>query len=80
MDTGSLKASIVIPVNNRAEFIGTAIESVLTQTIQDVEVLIMINGGENDPTIAKVKEYMVKQQKKVWSASCRSNTLSKPEL
>jgi len=54
----SLKASVIIPVNNRAEFIGTAIESVLEQTVQDIEVIIMINGGAEDPTINKVKEYI----------------------
>lgn len=54
----SLQASIIIPVNNRAEFIGTAIESVLNQTIQDVEVIVAVNGGKDDPTIKKVNEYM----------------------
>lgn len=53
-----LKASIIIPVNNRARFIGTAIESVLSQTVQDVEVLVMVNGGEQDPTIPAVRKYM----------------------
>lgn len=53
-----LQASVIIPVNNRAAFIGTAIESVLNQTVQDIEVIVMVNGGYNDPTIAKVKEYM----------------------
>jgi len=54
----SLKASVIIPVNNRADFIGTAIESILAQSVQDIEVLVMINGGKDDPTIAKVNDYM----------------------
>jgi glycosyltransferase involved in cell wall biosynthesis len=53
-----LKASVIIPVNNRFDFIGTAIESVLNQTVQEIEVIVMVNGGEGDPTIGKVKEYM----------------------
>lgn len=53
-----LKATVIIPVNNRAEFIGTAIESVLAQSVQDIEVIVMVNGGKDDPTINKVKEYM----------------------
>jgi len=52
-----LKASVIIPVNNRPEFIGTAIESVQAQTVQDVEVIIVVNGGTQDPTIAEVERY-----------------------
>jgi glycosyltransferase involved in cell wall biosynthesis len=55
----SLKASIIVPVNNRAEFIGIAIESVLNQTTQEIEMIVVVNGGEEDPTIAAVKRYMV---------------------
>jgi glycosyltransferase involved in cell wall biosynthesis len=52
-----IKASVIIPVNNRPEFIGAAIESVLNQTIQDIEVIIVVNGGDKDPTIKEVKKY-----------------------
>ena len=51
-------ASVVIPVNNRPEFIGRAIESVQAQTEQRVETVIVVNGGDTDPTIPAVKEYM----------------------
>jgi glycosyltransferase involved in cell wall biosynthesis len=54
----SLKASVIIPVNNRAKFIGTAIESVLDQTVQDIECIVVVNGGPDDPTIAAVQKYM----------------------
>ncbi len=53
-----LKASIIIPVNNRPKFIGTAIESVQAQTVKDVEVIVVVNGGPDDPTCASVKRYM----------------------
>ena len=53
-----LKATVIIPVNNRPEFIGKAIESVQAQTIREVEALIVINGGPDDPTIDEVKRYM----------------------
>ncbi|MCH7813369.1 MAG: glycosyl transferase family 2, partial [Planctomycetes bacterium] len=45
-------ASVVIPVNDRPEFIGRAIESVQTQTVRQVEVIVVVNGGPEDPTIA----------------------------
>ncbi len=53
-----LTASVIIPVNNRPEFIGPAIESILDQTVQDIEVIVVVNGGESDPTIPAVKRYL----------------------
>ena len=53
-----LVASIIIPVNNRPEFIGTAIESVQVQTIQQIEVIVVVNGGQDDPTVNEVQRYM----------------------
>ncbi len=53
----SLTASIIIPVNNRPEFIGTAIRSVQAQTVKDVEIIVVVNGGESDTTIQEVEKY-----------------------
>jgi len=52
------KASIIIPVNNRPEFIIEAIESAQKQTIQDIEIIIVVNGGKNDLTNLSVKLYL----------------------
>ncbi len=54
----TLAASVIIPVNNRPEFIGLAIESILHQTVQDIEVIVVVNGGEKDLTIPVVKQYL----------------------
>lgn len=54
----SLKASVIIPVNNRPDFIGQAIESIQAQTVKEVEAIIVVNGGDNDPTVNAVKRYM----------------------
>jgi glycosyltransferase involved in cell wall biosynthesis len=54
----SLKASIIIPVNNRPDFIRYAIESVQAQTVQNIEIIVVVNGGSNDPTIQTVKQFM----------------------
>ena len=51
-------ASVVIPVFNRKEFIGIAIDSVQAQTVQNIEVIIVVNGGPSDPTIEGVKPYL----------------------
>lgn len=52
------KASIIIPVNNRPDFIIEAIESAQKQTIQDIEIIIVVNGGASDPTIQSVNQYL----------------------
>lgn len=57
-DESELVASIIIPVNNRPEFMAPAIASVQDQTVKDIEVIIVVNGGEDDPTIPEVKRYM----------------------
>ncbi len=51
-------ASVVIPVFDREEFIGMAIDSVQAQTVSNVEVIVVVNGGPNDPTINGVKPYL----------------------
>ncbi len=56
--TGELAASIIIPVGNRPEFIGTAIESIQAQTIQNIEAIIVVNGGKDDQTATIVRKYM----------------------
>jgi glycosyltransferase involved in cell wall biosynthesis len=51
-------ASVVIPVNQRPGFIGRAIESVQAQTDRRVEAIVVVNGGDSDPTAAEVRRYM----------------------
>ena len=51
-------ASVVTPVNNRPGFIGRAIESVQAQTVSQVEMIVAVNGGPDDPTAAQVRRYM----------------------
>ncbi|MFQ6606807.1 MAG: glycosyltransferase [Fidelibacterota bacterium] len=53
-----LKASVIIPVYFRPEFIGTAIESVQAQTEPEIEVIVVVNGGQADPTVQEVKRYL----------------------
>lgn len=50
--------SVVVPVNNRPEFMPSAIDSIQAQTDKRVEAIIVVNGGEKDPTCAAVREYM----------------------
>ena len=59
----TLKASIIIPVNNRPIFICDAIESVQAQTIKEIEIIVVVNGGDTDPTINAVKQYLPEGEK-----------------
>jgi len=52
------KTSIIIPVNNRPDFITEAIASAQKQTIQNIEIIIVVNGGKDDPTNKSVKRYI----------------------
>ena len=44
-------------MNQRPEFIGTALESCLQQTEHDIEVIVVVNGGAEDSTIPEIKRY-----------------------
>ncbi|HET7313164.1 glycosyltransferase family 2 protein [Salinisphaera sp.] len=48
--------SIVIPVYNRVRFIGDAIESILAQTVTDLE-LILVDDGSTDGSQARIAAY-----------------------
>ncbi len=54
----SLKVSVIIPVGHRPEFIATAIQSIQAQTVKDIEAIIVVNGGKDDPTADVVRKYM----------------------
>lgn len=56
-ESTDIKASVIIPVNHRPEFIGSAIESALNQTVQEMEIIVVVNGGDQDPTIEEVRNY-----------------------
>jgi glycosyltransferase involved in cell wall biosynthesis len=51
-----LKISLVTPVLNQAEFIGQAIESVLSQEFPALEYIVM-DGGSKDGTIRIIEKY-----------------------
>lgn len=56
----TLKVSVIMPAYNREKYIKEAIESVLNQTFQDFE-LIIIDDGSTDNTVNIIKEFSDKR-------------------
>ncbi|MFQ6677036.1 MAG: glycosyltransferase [Fidelibacterota bacterium] len=54
----TVKATIIIPVNERPEFMATALESCFQQTEKNIEIIVVVNGGEDDSTIPEIKRYL----------------------
>lgn len=55
-----MKISVVIPAYNHEKFIGPAIDSVLNQSCQDFE-LIIVDDGSTDGTASVIKDYTDKR-------------------
>ena len=60
MPNNSPTVSVVLPTYNRAHLIGRAIQSVLSQTYQNFEVII-VDDGSNDCTKDVVKSFRDKR-------------------
>ena len=55
-EKGNPKVSVVVPANNAERYISEAIESVLNQTFEDYE-LIIVNDGSTDRTEDIILDY-----------------------
>lgn len=75
--TMNLKVSVIIPTYNRANLLPRAIQSVLNQTFQDFE-LIVVDDGSTDNTKKIVAEFQKKDRriKYIWQEN--SGGASKP--
>jgi len=70
------KFAVVIPLYNKENYINRTIDSVLNQTIKDLE-LIIINDGSTDHSLEKASEYsdsriQIINQKNVGLAGARN--------
>ena len=68
-----MKISIIVPVYNAEKYLNQCIESIIHQTIKDLEILL-INDGSTDHSLKICREYEKKgsknscnQQEKFWT-------------
>ena len=56
------KVSVIIPVYNAAEFLRQGLDSLLKQTLRDIEI-ICVNDGSSDKSLEILKEYEKKDNR-----------------
>ena len=57
INSENIKVSVVMPIYNAYDYLRPAIESVLNQTLADIE-LICVDDGSTDNSLSLIKEYM----------------------
>ena len=57
-----VKVSIIVPVYNSAKYLSMCIESLINQTLKDIEI-ILINDGSTDESESIIKKYKDKRIK-----------------
>lgn len=69
MNHTDLKVSVIIPVYNAEEYLIPCIDSVLNQTLKEIEI-ICVNDGSTDQSLEILKQYEVEDSRvKVYSKS-----------
>jgi glycosyltransferase involved in cell wall biosynthesis len=66
------KVSVIIPTHNSSKFINRAIESVLSQTFGDFE-LIIVDDGSTDDTVSVIDKYL-QRDKRIKLLKLKSNS------
>lgn len=62
MNSSDIKVSVVIPVYNAEKYIRECLESIISQSLQDLEI-ICVNDGSIDGSMDILKEFSEKYQK-----------------
>ena len=50
------KVSVIVPVYNTSEYLGQCLETILLQTLQDIEV-ICVDDGSTDDSLSRLQDY-----------------------
>lgn len=59
-----IKISVVIPAYNAEKFIGKCLESVINQTLEAIEIIV-INDGSKDKTLEVIEKYKIYDKVKI---------------
>ncbi len=73
-DNEKIKVSVIIPAYNVEEYIGECIDSVLNNSLKDIEIIV-INDGSTDKTAEIIAEY-AKKDKRINAKSKENGGLS----
>ena len=60
----NIKISVIIPVYNVEKYIIECIESIINQTLKDIEIIV-VNDGTKDNSIKIVEEYLSDKRIKI---------------
>jgi glycosyltransferase involved in cell wall biosynthesis len=63
------KVSVIIPCYNQGEYIDEAVDSVLSQTFHDIEIIIVNDGSTDGFTNEKLKNYNKPNSKVIYTAN-----------
>lgn len=58
----SIKVSVIIPVYNAGKYLAECLDSVIGQTLQDIEI-ICVDDGSSDNSLAILREYEAKDER-----------------
>ena len=58
------KVSVIVPIYNVEQYLPRCIESLVNQTLQDIEI-ILVNDGSTDNSGKIAKEYCEKYKEKI---------------
>lgn len=64
MDKNNIKVSVIMPVYNSGEYLKTAVESILNQSLREIE-LILVDDGSTDGSSERCDEYAAKDSRVV---------------
>lgn len=57
-----IKVSVILPVYNSEKYIATTLESLINQTLKEIEI-ICVNDGSKDNSIQILKEFEIKDER-----------------